>query len=235
MAYSFDDALKAEGIEGSLADLARSIYAQESGSGRNTTTSSAGAVGGMQIITSTFSSVADKGWDITNPEHNTRAGLRYIKQLDKLSGGDPRLTAIGYYGGPGGIEKARRGKAVSGGEGFPDTFQYADQVLSRLGKPYQVSPAMPLQAPISSVAASLPPSVPTLPDYLINAPMGTILPSKEVIPSSPQPVLEVQQQLASMVPQRITPSAIDFLRQIPSVSTEVVDPRTLRNKKKVTL
>ncbi|AOG22119.1 hypothetical protein BSY15_3946 [Acidovorax sp. RAC01] len=44
-----DAALAAEGVSGTLADVARSIYAQESGSGKNTTTSNAGAVGGMQI------------------------------------------------------------------------------------------------------------------------------------------------------------------------------------------
>ena len=109
----FEEALKAEGITGQLADVARSIYMQESGGGKNTKTSNAGAVGGMQIIPSTFRSVADKDWDINDPMMNARAGIRYLKQLDKQAGGDPALTAAGYYGGPGGLEKARRGIAVS--------------------------------------------------------------------------------------------------------------------------
>lgn len=135
-ASSFDAALQAEGVTGKLADVARSIYTQESGGGKNTKTSNAGAVGGMQIIPTTFAGVADKGWDINNPEHNTRAGIRYLKQLDQQSGGDPALTAAGYYGGPGGMEKARKGIAVSDprNPGAPNTLQYGQQVAARVPK-----------------------------------------------------------------------------------------------------
>lgn len=112
-ASPMDAALQAEGVTGRMADIARSIYHQESGSGRNTTTSNAGAVGGMQIIPATFASVADKGWDIRDPVQNARAGVRYVAKLYEMADGDPALTAAGYYGGPGGMEKARRGIAVS--------------------------------------------------------------------------------------------------------------------------
>lgn len=130
----FDAALAAEKVDPKIADIARSIYQQESGSGKNTKTSNAGAVGGMQIIPSTFSSVADKGWDINNPEQNARAGIRYIKQLYAQAGGDPALTAAGYYGGPGGLEKARRGIAVSDPRNpkAPTTLEYGKQVASRV-------------------------------------------------------------------------------------------------------
>ena len=130
-----DVALYLEGVTGPQADLARSIYQQESGSGRNATTSNAGAVGGMQIIPSTFASVADKGWNIDDPVENARAGVRYLGQMLKDAGGDPRLAAIGYYGGPGAIAKARNGKAVSDprNPNAPDTFGYADSVMSRIG------------------------------------------------------------------------------------------------------
>lgn len=132
----FEDALAAEGVTGRLAEVARSIYKQESGSGNNTKTSNAGAVGGMQIIPATFASVADKGWDINDPLMNARAGIRYVRQLDKQAGGDPALTAAGYYGGPGGLEKARRGIAVSDprNPNAPTTLEYGRQVASRLGK-----------------------------------------------------------------------------------------------------
>lgn len=132
----FEDALKAEGVSGKAADIARSIYQQESSGGRNTKTSKAGAVGGMQIIPATFKSVADQGWDINDPTHNARAGLRYIKQLYEQAGGDPALTAAGYYGGPGGLEKARRGVAVSDprNPNAPTTLQYGQQVAARLPK-----------------------------------------------------------------------------------------------------
>lgn len=149
----FESALAAEGVSGKLADVARSIYQQESGGGRNTKTSNQGARGGMQIIPGTFASVAEKGWDIDNPEHNVRAGIRYLKQLDKQAGGDPALTAAGYYGGPGGMEKARRGVAVSDPKNpkAPNTLEYAQQVVSRL-------PSSGVQVASAPEIATSPPS-----------------------------------------------------------------------------
>lgn len=132
----FEDALKAEGLTGKAAAIARSIYQQESSSGKNTKTSNAGAVGGMQIIPATFKSVADKDWDINDPTQNARAGIRYVKKLFEQAGGDPALTAAGYYGGPGGLEKARRGVAVSDprNPNAPTTLQYGQQVAARIPK-----------------------------------------------------------------------------------------------------
>lgn len=143
-------ALRAENMTGDLEKVARSIYAQESGSGRNTKTSNRGARGGMQIIPDTFARMADPGWDIDNPEHNTRAGLRYIQHLSKLAGGDPRLTAIGYYGGEGAIAKARKGVAVSDpvNPKAPNTFQYGDEVVARAG----LAPRGNTPAPVAAVA-----------------------------------------------------------------------------------
>jgi hypothetical protein len=135
-ASPMDAALQAEGVTGPLADLARSIYAQESGSGTNTKTSNAGARGGMQILPGTFREVAGKDWDIDDPLDNARAGVRYIKALSKKADGDPTLTAVGYYGGPGGMDKARRGEAVSDPRNpkAPNTLQYAQQVVDRMQK-----------------------------------------------------------------------------------------------------
>lgn len=161
----FEDALTAEGVTGRLADVMRSIYKQESGSGKNTKTSNAGATGGMQIIPSTFASVADPGWDIKDPMHNARAGIRYGMEMSKIAGGDPALTAAGYYGGPVGIEKARRGVAVSDprNPNAPNTLQYGAQVAARMPNPGggstsgQVTPAEPVvvaqAAPAPVVAA----------------------------------------------------------------------------------
>lgn len=131
---AFEEAMKQEGITGVAADLARSIYMQESTNGTNTKTSNAGAVGGMQIIPSTFKSMADKGWDINDPLHNARAGIRYINYLHERSGGDPALTAVGYYGGPGAMAKARDGIAVRDPRNpdAPDTLAYSEEVLNRL-------------------------------------------------------------------------------------------------------
>jgi SLT domain-containing protein len=129
----FEKALVDEGLVGTpLESLARSIYMQESGAGRNTKTSNAGAVGGMQILPSTFNSVLPGG-NINDPYDNSRAGLRYIKQMYNQSGGDLNLTAVGYYGGPGGMQKAKQGIAVSDprNPNAPTTLEYAKQVLAR--------------------------------------------------------------------------------------------------------
>lgn len=134
-ASPLDAALAAEGATGTLAELARSIYAQESGSGKNTSTSNAGARGGMQLLPSTFKEVADKGMNIDDPVDNARAGLRYLEKMLARADGDPMLAAVGYYGGPGGQDKARKAEAVRDprNPGAPDTLQYGHQVVARMG------------------------------------------------------------------------------------------------------
>lgn len=131
-----DYALSQENISGPKADFIKSIYQQESGSGKNTKTSNAGAEGGMQIIPSTFKSVADQDWDIKDPYHNAQAGARYAAQMYDKAGGDPKVAAAGYYGGPGGLSKAKEGIAVSDPRNpkAPNTLQYGEQVASRMGK-----------------------------------------------------------------------------------------------------
>lgn len=132
----FEQALQDEGLVGTpLESLARSIYMQESGGGRNTKTSNAGAVGGMQILPSTFQEVLPGG-NINDPYQNSVAGLRYIKKLNDMAGGDPSLVAAGYYGGPGGMQKAKQGIPVSDprNPNAPTTLEYAKQVTSRQGK-----------------------------------------------------------------------------------------------------
>lgn len=133
----FDRALNAEGIDDPrAAAFLRSIYTQESGGGRNTKTSNRGAVGGMQIIPSTFKSVADTGWDIGNSEHNLRAGIRYAMQMWGKAKGDPVLAGAGYYGGPGGLEKARKGIPVSDpvNPKAPNTLQYGQSIASNMAR-----------------------------------------------------------------------------------------------------
>jgi SLT domain-containing protein len=132
----FEKALVDEGLVGTpLESLARSIYMQESSGGKNTKTSNAGAVGGMQVLPGTFQEVLPGG-DINNPYDNSRAGLRYIKKMYDQSGGDLNLTAAGYYGGPGGMQKAKQGVAVSDprNPNAPTTLEYAKQVMARQDK-----------------------------------------------------------------------------------------------------
>lgn len=199
----FDMALQKENFSPQMAELARSIFQQESGSGTNTKTSSHNATGGMQIIPSTFKSVADKGWDINNPEHNYRAGLRYLKQMNDYADGDMRLTAIGYYGGPGGINKARKGIAVSDRDNpnAPNTFGYADQVLSRMGN--QESPIQ--QNPMDAMNHALP-QRPDLAPYIAQsqgtAPVawGTAagMPEQRILPQEQRGINPRQMQYGQM-------------------------------------
>ena len=200
----FEEALAAEGITGQLAEVARSIYKQESGGGKNTKTSNAGAVGGMQILPGTFASVADKGWDINDPMMNARAGIRYIKQMDKLAGGDPALIAAGYYGGPGGLQKAKQGIAVSDPRNpkAPNTLQYGQQVAARLngGKaktktdtsPVEVAKVTPVELPAPEVVAAAQP-VPVAPVE----PMSQAVP---VMASGPDPWTEFQERFRTSEP-----------------------------------
>lgn len=198
----FDLALAAEGVTGTLADVARSIYMQESGGGRNTKTSNAGAVGGMQIIPSTFAAVADKGWDINDPEQNARAGIRYLQQLHGKAGGDPALTAVGYYGGPGAMAKAREGVAVSDprNPNAPNTLQYAQQVVGRIPKGGSIVPnpgAAPI--PVAEAPVQLAQSVP-----MVQTPQGPV-PVGYAAPDAGS-WKEFQQAMADP----ITPASLDF-------------------------
>lgn len=204
----FEEALAAEGITGQLADVARSIYKQESSSGKNTKTSNAGAVGGMQILPDTFASVADKGWDINDPMMNARAGIRYIKQMDKLAGGDPALIAAGYYGGPGGLQKAKLGIAVSDPRNpkAPNTLQYGQQVAARLNgdkaktktdtQPVEVAKVTPAELPAPEVVAAAQP-----------VPVAPVEPMPQTVPvtaSGPDPWAEFQERFRTSEPVRAT-------------------------------
>ena len=196
----FEEALAAEGITGQLAEVARSIYKQESGGGKNTKTSNAGAVGGMQILPTTFASVADKGWDIDDPMMNARAGIRYIKQMDKLAGGDPALIAAGYYGGPGGLQKAKQGIAVSDprNPNAPNTLQYGQQVAARLNggkantKPVEVAKVTPVELPAPEVVAEAQP--------VSAAPVEPMPQAVPVMASGPDPWAEFQDRFKSSAP-----------------------------------
>jgi hypothetical protein len=171
-ASPLEAAIQAEGVTGPKADFARSIYQQESTSGKNTATSNADAVGGMQVRPATFDGVADKGWNIHDPVHNARAGLRYASQMFDKAGGDPKIAAAGYYGGPGGLAKAQQGVAVSDprNPGAPNTLQYGDQVASRMpaqGNPWDNDPVVPKQAAQPLPAA---PAIATQPAVAAPAP-----------------------------------------------------------------
>ena len=131
------EALNLEGIgEGGLKDYIMSTFMQESGGGKNAGKSHANASGLMQVTPGAFNEVADKGWQQGDLLQNARAGIRYAKKMNDNAGGDLWLTAVGYYGGPGAQQAARKGTARFDPKNndYPSTFEYADQVMGKMGR-----------------------------------------------------------------------------------------------------
>ena len=164
---SFDDILARRGTDPVAADVARSIYIQESGGNRANTSevNSSGARGPMQVIKPTFDGLKAKGlipneYDWSNPIHNTEAGIALIEDnYDRYR--DPAATAAVYFSGPhavnpdGSINSNRRdpsGKTVG---------QYVSDVLGRIGNTIVPSakagqpgqPEQPNQVPVSTQLA----------------------------------------------------------------------------------
>lgn len=153
----FEAALRAEGITDprQIAYL-RALYAQESASGKIPTMSNRGAVGGMQIIPSTFKGVAEDDWDINDPTHNARAGIRYGLEGLKAAGGDPALAGAYYYGGPKGLAKAREGIARRDPKNpkAPDTLGYGASIAKRMAALMPVGSANASVSPTDEVQRS---------------------------------------------------------------------------------
>ena len=128
--------------------VANAIYAQESGSGANPSTSVDGAKGGFQIMPATFAQYAKPGESIDNPADNQAVGRRIVQDLYTKSGGDAARTAAGYFSGPGNMAPAGAAtpyvRDAADGNG-KTTSSYVSDVMSRLGASV---PGMPtFQAP----------------------------------------------------------------------------------------
>ena len=132
---AFNADAEAEGLSPEMRRFALAVYGQESGGGANTATSVNGAVGDMQMLPSTFRGYADKGWDISNPSHNRRTAMRYLKDLAKKSGGNLRTAAGAYDGGEKAINPDGSLKTYGNLKrpSDPNTQEYADQVMGRMG------------------------------------------------------------------------------------------------------
>lgn len=133
------EALQAEGIDDqALIDFITALRAKESSSGRDRRTSPSGARGPMQVMPRTFQEMADEGWDINDPLAATRAGIRYAKKGWDVAGGDPRLAAAHYYGGPGGYSALAMGgdRTDPNNPEFPSVAQYAEDIVSRMPTQY---------------------------------------------------------------------------------------------------
>lgn len=140
----FEQALDAEGVtDPRERAFLRAIHMQESGGREKAPTSNRGAVGAMQILPGTFAQVADKDMDIKNPLDNMRAGIRYARQGFQAAGGDPVLAGAYYYGGPGGMQKAKQGQPVADPQNpkAPNTIEYGKNVAQRMTDLMPVSTA----------------------------------------------------------------------------------------------
>ena len=131
----FDRALDMEGITNPRERaFLKALHAQESSGKATEKTSNRDAHGAMQILPATFKSVADAGMDINKPLDNMRAGIRYGMQGFSAAKGDPVLAGAYYYGGPGGMQKAAKGQAVSDPKNpkAPNTLDYGNSIAKRM-------------------------------------------------------------------------------------------------------
>jgi hypothetical protein len=163
----FDSALDQEKIT-NPAERAflKAIHFQESSGKKTAKTSNRDAHGAMQVLPSTFKSVADPGMDINNPIDNMRAGIRYGRQGFRAAGGDPVLAGAFYYGGPGGMAKLKRGVIVRDPKNpnAPTTLEYGEDVKRRMQRflggaqpPAQAQPQRPAPSFIEPPAREMPP------------------------------------------------------------------------------
>jgi hypothetical protein len=131
----FEKALDMEGVTDPIERaFLKAVHGQESSGKTTEKTSNRNAHGAMQILPSTFKSVADPDMDINKPLDNMRAGIRYGKQGFAAANGDPVLAGAYYYGGPGGMQKAASGVAVSDPKNpkAPTTIDYGKSIAQRM-------------------------------------------------------------------------------------------------------
>jgi soluble lytic murein transglycosylase-like protein len=111
----------ANGVPGSLA---AAIAWQESGF-NNAMVSPANARGVMQVLPGTWDwvqkNLATSPLDPSSPHDNVRAGVLYLGNLLRQTGGDPGMAVAAYYQGLGSI----RTQGV-----LPETQRYVDNVLA---------------------------------------------------------------------------------------------------------
>lgn len=89
-----------------------------------------GAQGLMQIMPKTGAWLADQvsipRGRLTDPGHNLKLGITYLKQLEAGYGGNRVLTLVAYNWGPGHVESASNGRRRVPGE----VMQYAVKILN---------------------------------------------------------------------------------------------------------
>lgn len=138
-------AMALEGItDPALASLILSLYQQETSGGRNVRTSPAGARGALQIMPATFDEMSRGELDMDNELDLARAGIRYAKESFEAAGGDPRLAAARYFGGPGGMRALARGEEGASDVLGKNVRDYAEDIVARMEEDRaEMRPSMP--------------------------------------------------------------------------------------------
>jgi soluble lytic murein transglycosylase len=84
----------------------------------------------MQLMPKTGAWLADQGsiprGRLTDPGHNLKLGITYLKQLESEYGGNRVLTLVAYNWGPGHVASASLGRRRIPGE----VMQYAVKILN---------------------------------------------------------------------------------------------------------
>ena len=102
----------------------RAIYENETASGKNVRSSSAGAQGHMQLMPGTAKEMGVV--DIADPYQNIEGGVKYYaKMLKKF--GDPVVAAAAYNAGPGSVRK------YGGIPPFAETKNYVQKFVKLVG------------------------------------------------------------------------------------------------------
>jgi Transglycosylase SLT domain len=122
-------------FSGSSDDVWKSIFQQESSSGKDLRTSSTGAMGPGQIMPNTFKQWAKPGEDIRNYDDNVAVSKRIVESYHKQFGGDPARIATAYFSGPGNVAPAGSSTPwkVNKSDGRTSTSEYVQQVIGRMG------------------------------------------------------------------------------------------------------
>jgi soluble lytic murein transglycosylase-like protein len=110
------------------ASLAAAIAWQESGFD-NSMVSDANARGVMQILPGTWTwingNLSSGPLDSSSAEDNVEAGVLYLGQLLRDTGGDSALAVASYYQGLGSVQRVGV---------LPETQRYVDDVLALTGR-----------------------------------------------------------------------------------------------------
>lgn len=138
--YNIDDIISSRNAE-DLAPIIKSIYEQESSSGKVDTSKEnyAGAKGPMQVTRKTFDDMRGSGlipenYSFDNPSHLAEAGVALIQDLARRYNNDPEKIAAAYYGGPDAVKNGvvSRSRHDPVNPKAPTVGEYTDKVLSRL-------------------------------------------------------------------------------------------------------